>query len=115
MESLFVELSITVNISIRLREKRGDFCFTFGSVKIKIWINSWQRDMNKWLNQPIEHSFTHFRVELALDDLEWLISNVTFISSLLLVKHVFPTFFRNAKISIPSYEMLRCEMLILAF
>ena len=37
------------------------------------------------------------------------------ISSLLLVKHVFPTFSRNAKISISSYEILSCAMPILAF
>ena len=38
-----------------------------------------------------------------------------YISRLVLVKHVFPTFFRNAKISISSYEILSCEILTLAF
>ena len=37
------------------------------------------------------------------------------ISRLVLGKHVFPTFSRNAKISIPSYEISLFGILILAF
>ena len=36
-------------------------------------------------------------------------------SRLVLMKHVFPTLSRHAKITISSYEILSCEILILAF
>ena len=40
---------------------------------------------------------------------------MVFISRLVLVKHVFPTFSKNAKISIPSYEISLVGILVLAF